>query len=283
MKLGLYINKNKENLKIAIDTIFEVFPSDEVCFLNEHDYIKNKLNSAYKCISNDDIYDILIAIGGDGTIMSAIRSQYHLNRPIIGFHVGRLGFLSECDLDNCKEVLGQIKTGNYTIQDRAVFEVSSIIGDEESKFISVNDVVIDRGESGRIMRADIYDGRTLVNSYEGDGLIISTANGSTAYSLSAGGPIISPNLNLLTITPICSHSLTTRTIVLSDQSDLSISFPDEKTTRTLTIDGQISLNASDSMIIKVKIADKKVKFILTESSNYYQKLRTKMGWYSSKK
>ena len=91
------------------------------------------------------------------------------------------------------------------------------------------------------------------------------------------------HLNLLTITPICSHSLTTRTIVLSDQSDLSISFPDEKTTRTLTIDGQISLNASDSMIIKVKIADKKVKFILTESSNYYQKLRTKMGWYSSKK
>ena len=133
------------------------------------------------------------------------------------------------------------------------------------------------------MRADIFDGKTLVNSYEGDGLIISTANGSTAYSLSAGGPIISPNLNLLTITPICSHSLTTRTIVLSEQSDLSISFPDKKTTRTLTIDGQINLNILDSMIINVKIANKKVNFILTKKSNYYQKLRTKMGWYSSKK
>ena len=284
MKLGLYINKNKENLKVAIDAIFEIFCSDDdkVLFLNEHEYIANELNPDYECITDND-YDVLIAIGGDGTIISAIRSQYHFNRPIMGFHVGHLGFLSECDLDNYKEVLQEIKNGEYTTQERSVFEVSYKKGNKEVESIAINDVVIDRGESGRIMRADIFDGKTLVNSYEGDGLIISTANGSTAYSLSAGGPIISPNLNLLTITPICSHSLTTRTIVLSEQSDLSISFPDKKTTRTLTIDGQINLNILDSMIINVKIANKKVNFILTEKSNYYQKLRTKMGWYSSKK
>ena len=133
------------------------------------------------------------------------------------------------------------------------------------------------------MKADIYDNEILVNSYEGDGLIISTANGSTGYSLSAGGPIISPNLDLLTITPICSHSLTTRTIVLSKNSNLIISFSDRKDTRTLTIDGQISINISDSMKINVNIAKEKVEFILTDKSNYYQKLRNKMGWYSSKK
>ena len=287
MRLGLYVNKNKKNLDSALKILLDIFSSasDKIIFLNASDYIENHFGSKYESVggNQDYDYDILVAIGGDGTIMSAIRSQYHLNKPIIGVHVGHLGFLAECDLDNCHEVLIQIKNNKYTTQERSICNITVEDSDKKKDYICVNDIVVDRGESARIMKADIHDHETLVNSYEGDGLIISTANGSTGYSLSAGGPIISPNLDLLTITPICSHSLTTRTIVLSKNSNLIISFPDKKDTRTLTIDGQISLNLSDTMKIHVNIPKEKIEFILTDKSNYYQKLRNKMGWYSSKK
>ena len=127
----------------------------------------------------------------------------------------------------------------------------------------------------------MHDRKSDVNNYEGDGLIISTANGSTAYSLSAGGPIISPNLNLFTLTPICSHSLTTRTIVLSQESELFITFPYGQDKGKLTIDGQTTLNLKDKMKIGIRILDQKVPFIIIDESNYYQKLRGKMGWYNS--
>ena len=129
-----------------------------------------------------------------------------------------------------------------------------------------------------------HDGRFTCacnNGYEGDGLIISTANGSTAYSLSAGGPIIHPSLDLITVTPICSHSLSTRTIVLNWKSDVIIDFPDKKSSRTLTIDGQIDFEVKEEMEVSVKVSKKKAYFLLTEESNYFNKLRNKMGWFSS--
>ena len=282
MKIGIYINKRKEKLPLVLDVIFKLFSmdKDEIVFLNEINFIQEQyginLNRSNNLMEVD--YDILVAIGGDGTIISAIRSQFHLNRPIIGVHVGHLGFLAESDLDNCSDVLKQIKSNNYRTQLRSVFNVSI----DAENFIAVNDVVIDRGKSGRIIRVNVHDRKSHVNSYEGDGLIISTANGSTAYSLSAGGPIISPNLNLFTLTPICSHSLMTRTIVLSEQSQLFITFPPGEDRGKLTIDGQTTLNLKDEIKINISISNQKVPFVLIDKSNYYKKLRTKMGWNNSR-
>ena len=132
------------------------------------------------------------------------------------------------------------------------------------------------------MKANVYENKFLVNRYEGDGLIVSTANGSTAYSLSAGGPIIYPSLDLITITPICSHSLSTRTIVLNGQSNVEITFPDKKESRTLTIDGQVDFNIQDNMKINISTAREKAKFILTNKSDYFKKLRNKLGWFISR-
>ena len=281
MKIGLYINKTKQKLPLALDIIFELFSMDnnEIIFLNELDFIE-KIYKIKVNRSNDSTkinYDILVAVGGDGTIMAAIKSQFHLNKPIIGVHVGNLGFLAESDLNNCFDTLKRIKDNNYQTQFRSVFNVSV----NKDNFIVINDVVIDRGESGRIIRLNVHDRKSDVNNYVGDGLIISTANGSTGYSLSAGGPIISPNLNLFTLTPICSHSLTTRTIVLSQESELFVTFPHGQDKGKLTIDGQTTLTLKNKMKLGIRILDKKVPFIIIDESNYYQKLRSKMGWYNS--
>jgi len=282
LKVGLYVNSKKKNLPNVLDIVFDLFSveDDEVVFLNAADYINNKYNLNIDSMnkSKESEYDILLAIGGDGTTMSAIRSQFHMNKPVLGIHVGNLGFLAESDLDSCRDALEQLIESNFDTQLRSVFNVA-VNGEN---YISINDVVIDRGESGRIIRLNVFDRDKIVNSYEGDGLIISTANGSTGYSLSAGGPIISPDLHLFTLTPICSHSLMTRTIVLSQNSKLSIQFPEGQDKGKLTIDGQTTLQLRENIKIDIEIPSKKVPFIMLNDSDYYNKLKTKMGWYNSR-
>ena len=282
MKLGIYINKNKKNLKSIIDVIREEFSSekDEIIYLNEEKFISELIDIPISLRSKNISYDILVTIGGDGTILSAIRSEYKKEKPILGIHAGKLGFLAEADIENCREVLKSIKKSEFKIETRSLFEIH-LSDDKKKKYICTNEIVIDRGKSARTMKADVYENNMLVNRYEGDGLIVSTANGSTAYSLSAGGPIIHPSLDLITITPICSHSLSTRTIVLSGNSDIIIDFPDERISRTLTIDGQVDFEIEDDMKINISTSKRKVYFLLTKESNYFNKLRNKMGWLNS--
>ena len=282
MKLAIYINKNKKNLEDILNIVIKEFSSqdDEIIYLNEEKFISDLIGLPVSIKKEKIDYDILITIGGDGTILSAIRSEYEKEKPILGIHAGKLGFLAEADIKNCKKVLKSIKKFEFKIEARSLFEIQ-LSNDKKKKYICTNEIVIDRGSSARTMKADVYENNMLVNRYEGDGLIISTANGSTAYSLSAGGPIIYPSLDLITITPICSHSLSTRTIVLDGNSNIIINFPDRKVSRTLTIDGQVDFEIKDTMKINILTSKKKVHFLLTKESNYFNKLRNKMGWLSS--
>tara|TARA_Y100001970_G_C14132387_1_gene802425 strand:+ start:502 stop:1371 length:870 start_codon:yes stop_codon:yes gene_type:complete len=282
MKFGIYINKKKDNLKYILSTIIDELSSseNEIIYLNEQQFISDLLEISIPTFRNSIDYDFLITIGGDGTILSAIRSQYKKEKPILGIHAGKLGFLAESDIENCKEILRLIKDSKFKIESRSLFEIE-LSTDNENKYICANEIVIDRGKSARTMKVNVYENNIFVNRYEGDGLIISTANGSTAYSLSAGGPIIYPSLDLITITPICSHSLSTRTIVLNGNSNIMIDFPEKRLSRTLTIDGQVEFEIKDNTKINIMTSDKKVHFLLTKESNYFNKLRNKMGWFSS--
>ncbi len=284
MKIGIYVNKNKAHLDKILSILFEEFSNKEhlIFCLNEHEFMSKYVSKNISLRKNKAIYDILISIGGDGTIISAIRSEYQTLNPIIGIHAGKLGFLAEGDLKNCRKVFKLIKKGEFSIESRSLLSINLFIKDKKQSFICANDLVVTRGKSARVIKTDIYDKDVLINRYEGDGLIISTANGSTAYSLSAGGPIIYPNLNLITITPICSHSLSARSIVLDGNSKLNIRFSDkENDIRTLTIDGQLDLAVDSDSVINVSTSDNKIKFLLPKESNYYNKLRSKMGWYNS--
>ena len=282
MKLGIYINKNKKNLFDILKIIHSEFPisNHEYVYLNESQFILDSLGLSKLDMKVKKDYDILIPIGGDGTILSAIRSEFRNQKPILGIHAGKLGFLAEADIQNCKKILQLVKASNFRIEERSLFNIE-LINDKIKNHICTNEIVVDRGKSARTMEADVYQNKIFVNRYEGDGLIISTANGSTAYSLSAGGPIISPNLDLITITPICSHSLSTRTIVLDGNSTISITFPDKRTSRTLTVDGQINSVIRDDTTINISISNYKAHFLLTEESDYFNKLRSKMGWFRS--
>ena len=220
--------------------------------------------------------DMIISIGGDGTIISTLRKFVNSDLPVLGLHIGGLGFLAECNKDSYKERIDNIILEDYYIEDRMLIEVER----DSCKFHSINEVVINRGELGRTIKISVSIGDKYVNTYEADGLIFSTPTGSTAYSLSAGGPIVSPELQLIIITPICPHTLSMRPLIVPSDQDIRISFEKEskKHSLSLSIDGQIQetiTGESEIIIKKSKYLSKMIKF---SGHDYYKTLRSKMNW-----
>ncbi len=182
--------------------------------------------------------DIMLSIGGDGTIFSTVRQMGKNAIPILGIHIGGLGFLAECNENNYIKALNKILSGNYKTVDRMLLK-TDVSGSNNNTYYAINDVVIDHGNSPRILETNVSITGQHLNTYKSDGIIITTPVGSTAYSLSAGGPIITQWLDVITLTPICPHSLSARPIVLPSDDIIEIRFSEEQASMAITIDGQI--------------------------------------------
>lgn len=223
--------------------------------------------------------DFIIVLGGDGTLLSVARLIGEKGTPILGVNLGSLGFLTEVTLDELYPLLEKILGGEMIIDERWMLESTIIRGDHEiSKHIVLNDVVINKGAFARMIQMETrVDGRYL-NTYRADGLIISTPTGSTAYSLSAGGPIIYPTVGAIIVSPICPHTLTNRPIVLPEHVTVEVTLKTENEDVLVTLDGQEghALRYLDRVIIKKALANSRL--ILSPWKDYYQILRQKLRW-----
>jgi len=218
--------------------------------------------------------DILVSLGGDGTLISVTRRSYAYHKPVLGINLGTLGFLTDVQPDNIEEFVKKLKRGEYRIDTRMMIEVS-ILGKKE-KIAAFNDVVITRPAVSKMIHIDTFIEENLLNSYYGDGLIISTPTGSTAYNLSAGGPVVYPFTDDFILTPICPHSLTQRPLVLPATFDIKV------TTRSksalIIIDGQDMYEFTPSDIVIIKKAPIGAKLIHRKERNYFNVLREKLNW-----
>lgn len=223
--------------------------------------------------------DFVLALGGDGTILSAARAIGSRGTPILGIHLGDLGFMAKVTLNDLFGRLSQVAEGDYDIDKHLVIQADVHSNGRSATYTALNEIVVDNGVSHRMLTCQLTaDGRFVAN-YKADGIIIATPTGSTAYSLSAGGPIVVPNVNSLIITPICPHSLTSRPLVVPDTQILEVRFPPEQTDEIgLTVDGQIVDTFLNNTKIEIKKTEYTTAFITFSDSNYYQTLRTKMGW-----
>ncbi len=223
--------------------------------------------------------DLVIAIGGDGTFLKTARMFLENGSPIFGINRGKLGFLTEFSPDEYEKHLLQIIDGNFNIAERNVMEaVHNKNGNSQSLYF-FNDAVISKGAFSRAIQIELHVNDLFLNKYSGDGLIISTATGSTAYSLSAGGPIIVPDSNdVFIVNPVCPHSLSIRPIVLPAASNLKARTLTDMTNLLLTIDGQeaIEFSAGDELLFRK--TDKKMRLILHPEKNYFSILREKLNW-----
>ena len=224
--------------------------------------------------------DLLITFGGDGTLLSVARhAPEHV--PILGVNMGTLGFLTEIRVEEFPDVLERVLDGHYEVEPRVTF-IASVSGpnhDESKRYRVLNDATINKSAVARIIEMRVSVAGLFVSTFRGDGLIVATPTGSTAYNLSAGGPIIYPTMGAVVITPICPHMLTNRPIVLPDELDIEIGLitPDAKDIY-LTLDGQEGLQISDRDRVCVRKSEERVLLVQSPDKNYFDVLRNKLKW-----
>ena len=219
--------------------------------------------------------DFLISLGGDGTLIALCRKSFAYNKPVLGIHAGQLGFLTDIQTSEISTFIEGIFKGTYRIDTRMMLEVSLHMGTHIETRVAFNDIVFSRSKISHMSTIKAYVDGTLFNSYYGDGLIVSTPTGSTAYNLSAGGPVVYPLTEALILTPICPHSLTQRSLVLP--VDFEITFKSSDDT-VVVLDGQETYKMNDVECLSVKIAKRGAKLIHSVDRNYFDVLKNKLHW-----
>ncbi len=223
-----------------------------------------------------DRSDFLIALGGDGTLISLCRKSFSYGKPVLGIYAGKLGFLTVVKSEEIESFLDKIFRGEYRIDTRMMLEVSLHVEDKKLKIVAFNDLVFSRSKFSGMATIEAYIDDKLINTYSGDGLIVSTPTGSTAYNISAGGPVIYPLTEALILTPVCPHSLTQRPLVLPVNFEVMFKSRDKDT--VIVVDGQDRYSMSDFDCVSVKIAFKGAKLIHQEDRNYFEVLKEKLFW-----
>jgi len=220
--------------------------------------------------------DAFISLGGDGTLL--FTSHFAVTKPVIGVNVGYLGFLTEFTQAEMLGAIAKVLNGTYTIHTRLQLEASIRGNKAIQQFRALNDVVIEKGTYPRIPTFVIKLDGELLSSYRADGIIIATSTGSTAYSMSAGGPIIAPKSSVFVITPICPHMLTVRPIVISDDKIIEISVDSPDGEFPLNCDGHFKKFLNPLEVVTVKKSDQVINLVANEQRSYCEILRTKLLW-----
>ena len=222
--------------------------------------------------------DILIVLGGDGSILEAARRAVHRATPILGINLGRLGYMAELELSEL-DMLGKLFEKDYYLEKRSMLRVELYSGNELKSFsYALNDAVISNGSVSRIVDLELYENGMPVTTYRADGLIIATPTGSTAYSMSAGGAIVAPDVPCVCVTPICPHSLSARPLIFGEKSVLEVrnTCVREKMLY-LTVDGRMNFELYRNQRVRVTKSKMETNLIRLKPSSFYNKLRQKMG------
>jgi NAD+ kinase len=223
--------------------------------------------------------DIIIVLGGDGTLLNVARQASCNGVPLFGINMGHLGFLTETEVDDMYASLEKLITGDYSIEKRMMLEAFIRNDDEPTKdFIALNDIVVAKGNFSRLITYSIFINDNFVDVYSGDGIIVSSPTGSTAYSLSAGGPIVAPDVEVLLITPVCPHTLHSRSILVSNKDLVKIELGcSSKTDIILTVDGQTGIKINPGDVVTVKQSIYYAHLIKLNNRSFFDVLRAKMS------
>ena len=279
-RIGIIMKPNQPDaVPLANELITWLGQRNIQVYLDE--VIAARMNHPLSCPRSEIglLIDLLIVLGGDGTLLSAARAVEGGNIPILGVNLGGLGFLTEITLEELYPVLGQILEGRMETEKR--MKLSALVlrrGENVGKYSVLNDVVINKSVLARIINLRTSINGAYVTTYRGDGVIISTPTGSTAYSLAAGGPIVYPSMDSILITPICPHTLTNRPLLISDRDTVAIILESEEGGVRLTLDGQIGDDLYPYDQVVVTKGEDYVYFVKSPFKDYFQILRTKFKW-----
>ena len=223
--------------------------------------------------------DMIVVLGGDGTLISVARQVGEKEVPIMGVNLGSLGFLTEITLDGLYPALESYLRGDYMVSDRMMLKVTLLRdGKEVCSHEALNDVVINKGAPAKIITLDASVNGSFLATFKADGLIMASPTGSTGYSLSATGPIIDPSIDCILITPICPHTLTNRPLVVAAERMISVTLDSMMENVMLTIDGQVVVGLNHRDVITVRRAEHRTRLVMSSDTDYFEVLRNKLKW-----
>lgn len=275
-KLGLFVNPSKLNGLSLIYNVVDACASAGITLYTAAPVAG--LCPALPLITCFADIDAALILGGDGTILHAVASMGEALRPVLGLHLGTLGFLSEIEQDDLPEKVARLAAGAYRLEKRMLLTAN--LEGENYSYTALNDIVITRGSYVRVLDVDVYIDGVLASRFAGDGVITASPTGSTAYSLSAGGPIVVPGLDCLVLAPICPHTLSSRTILVSaDASVRMVLRPrDAESGMMLSIDGAKGPILQKKTVITIEKSDQQLPFIrFSEEQNFFERLRCKLS------
>jgi len=279
-KIGIVANIEKENIAGQVKSLKKWLEEQHVQVFLEM-AISGKIDSSGGLSWNDLARksELVVALGGDGTMLRAAHYLAGHRVPLLGINLGSFGYLTEVNLNEIHSTLELIISGNVVTERRMMLDVSIKRGKTVTNVGSVlNDVVINRGDLSRMNELEMEVNGSYLTTYKGDGLIVSTPTGSTAYSLSAGGPIVFPGNDLIIVNPICPHTLTNRPIIFSENSSLRITLWSKDKGAMLTLDGQEAYKIKSGDVVTVKKSKHSTTLVLSPYRSYGEILRSKLGW-----
>ncbi|GAB5464929.1 MAG: NAD kinase [Candidatus Kapaibacteriales bacterium] len=281
--IAIYENKDKPNAlhyareasKMLFQLGAKLIADNE--FVQRLDEVERERFEIYPTNDFGKIADVAISFGGDGTILTLGKLLLESDVPIMGVNVGRLGFLAEFRVEDLEKGMKELVTGNYRLTDRSLLTATC----NGKKGYALNDIVIERQLSSRMITIEAYANNSHIADYKADGLIVATPTGSTAYNLSSGGPIIAPECQVFCLTPIAPHSLSLRPLVVPDSSEIRLVPHSRDGSTHLVMDGQEQLTVEDGQTIFIRKSQNSIKLINTQSGSYFSSLKEKLSWAAS--
>ena len=283
--IGIIANTTKENVNLVVSELIKKLQNNNFHFLLSNSLLKQKKfigkeikNSSF--VSDDKLCkksDLIISIGGDGTMLtSAYKAQFY-DKPVLGINYGKLGFLAEANINQIDVLINEIKRHSIKIEERILI-TAEVIGHKVEKLFAINDIVIDKGGWPKMIELELMVNGEYVTTFSADGIVIATPTGSTGYSLSIGGPIVSPLTDAITLSPISPHSLTVRPIVLPSNQEILIKADSLHKEILVNCDGQRVFAFTPPITIRITKAKTSLKLVRTSLTSYFETLRTKLLW-----
>jgi len=277
MRVGVVGHRGYDDLLPLLDTLRRLAPGLGVSLVLEPDLVP--LAPDLPTLDDLSAVDALLSLGGDGTLLRAARLLDGRNVPILGINLGRLGFLTACSRDDVEAALRRFVAGDYVSDSRMVLEaVVSNGGEPATTSYALNDVVLRQGGKARVVRLHVEVNGEEIAQYAADGVVLSTPTGSTAYALSAGGPVVDPALESILLAPISAHSLSIRPLLLPPTAEVVVRVEDDDSDQLVTIDGQIQTRFGSQHRLTVRRAARVVLLVRFPEMTFFERMRRKLGW-----
>ncbi len=274
MLIALFPNLRKKPSKDLAIGVREFFQAEGYIVVAE-DAEAAEIGAIPLSTINPRDIQLMISVGGDGSILRLMHRYPELNSAILGINLGHLGFMADVPVADLEASLQDLASGLYTIEERLMIQGET---SSNNQFFAVNDIVVHRGSNPSMIELAIHVGGVYVNTFVADGLVIATPNGSTAYSLAAGGPILSPTLDAVVITPISPHTISNRPIVLTADQEIQIKYVSEYDPAEIFADGLEKHTLRTGETFSIRKSSRRFRLVSLNRRDYFSTLRTKLGW-----